>query len=269
MKKLTFLILAVLFLSSITLAYAAIPHLINYQGRITDKNGIPLDGAYNLTFRIYDAETAGTLLWEETHSGAVIQKGIFSVLLGSVVSLDNLVFDKQYWLEIKVNNEVMSPRQIIGSAAYAIAGVPSGVIVMWSGPISNIPKGWVLCDGTNGTPDLRDRFVVGARQDEGGIAKTNITGSLTQSGDGQIPSHTHGAGSLVTNTSGAHTHSTNIATNTGDGSGQALYQMQPWETIYTDSQGDHSHALSGSTAATGSGAKVVATYYALCFIMKL
>ncbi len=105
----------------------------------------------------------------------MIQKGIFSVLLGSVTAL-NLPFDKQYFLEIKVGNEVMSPRQRITSAGYAIraevaedvVSVPKGVIVMWSGRIADIPPGWALCDGTNGTPDLRDRFIVGARQDDGG-----------------------------------------------------------------------------------------------------
>ena len=100
-------------------SYAAVPHLINYQGRLTDASGTPLNGSYNLTFRIYDAESAGNLLWEETQAGTVIQKGIFSILLGSVTAL-NLPFDKQYFLEIKVNNEVMSPRQRISASAYAI-----------------------------------------------------------------------------------------------------------------------------------------------------
>ena len=39
--------------------------------------------------------------------------------------------------------------------------VPSGVIVAWSGNLNDIPKGWILCDGTNGTPDLVDRFIMG------------------------------------------------------------------------------------------------------------
>lgn len=103
----------------LTISYAAIPHLINYQGRLTDSSGVPLNGSYDLTFRIYDAETAGNLLWQETHSGALIQKGIFGLQLGSVTNLD-LPFDKPYFLEIKVGNEVMSPRQRITSSAYAI-----------------------------------------------------------------------------------------------------------------------------------------------------
>jgi len=58
----------------------------------------------------------------------------------------------------------------------------SGGIIMWSGTIASIPAGYYLCNGSNGTPDLRDRFVVGASIDDGGIAKTTITGASTQSG---------------------------------------------------------------------------------------
>lgn len=257
-------------------SYAGIPHLINYQGWLTDANGAPLNGSYNLTFRIYDSETAGNLLWEETQTGVVIQKGIFSLLLGSVTNL-NLAFDKPYFLEIKVNNEVMSPRQRIASGAYAFRaehGVPRGVIAMWSGRISDIPSGWVLCDGTNGTPDLRDRFIVGARQDDGGLAKTNVTGSLTQTGDGQIASHSHGVGSISIS-GGAHIHT------------QAPYARgYPFGGNFTSvpkasddnpegsldipsTSSAHTHTLSGNTDSTGSGTRNVAVYYALAFIMKL
>lgn len=102
-----------------TLSYAAVPHLINYQGRLTDTSGAPLTGSYAITFRIYDAETAGNLLWEENQTGVLVQKGIFNILLGSVANL-NLTFDKPYFLEIKVGGEVMTPRQRMTSAGYAI-----------------------------------------------------------------------------------------------------------------------------------------------------
>ena len=82
-------------------------------------------------------------------------------------------------------------------------GVPLGVIVMWSGSIASIPGGWALCDGGvhNGvqTPDLRNRFIVGARQDVGDVAMTAVKGSLLQIGGehqhtltiAEMPSHTH------------------------------------------------------------------------------
>ena len=60
---------------------------------------------------------------------------------------------------------------------------------MWYGTIAAIPAGWALCNGSNGTPNLRDKFIVGAKQDSGGIAKTNVLGSLMQTG-GEI-THNH------------------------------------------------------------------------------
>lgn len=67
--------------------------------------------------------------------------------------------------------------------------VPTGTIVMWSGGTSNIPTGWTLCDGTDGAPDLRDRFIVGAGNrystaDTGGQDDVQLTES-------EMPSHSH------------------------------------------------------------------------------
>jgi len=139
MKTLTKSILVVFFFMwtmvyGLSIASADIPHLINYQGKLADTTGKPVtDGTYSVTFRIYDTESAGTLLWEETQSVS-ISRGIFSVMLGGVTAL-NLAFDKPYWLEIKVGTEVMSPRQRMASVGYAYAaqyGVPRGVIVRGS-----------------------------------------------------------------------------------------------------------------------------------------
>jgi len=62
------------------------------------------------------------------------------------------------------------------------------MIVMWSGSIVSIPAGWVLCDGTNGTPDLRDKFIVGA----GGTYNPGDTGgAATHTHEFTLPNHTH------------------------------------------------------------------------------
>jgi hypothetical protein len=74
--------------------------------------------------------------------------------------------------------------------------VESGSIIIWSGSIATIPAGYVLCDGNNGTPDLRDRFVVGAKQDVAGVAKSNITGALLQSQD--VKTHVHTTSGVFT-----------------------------------------------------------------------
>src|SRR3989338_5938906 len=65
----------------------------------------------------------------------------------------------------------MVPRQPLLRSPFSPT-VPTGVIVMWSGSVDSIPSGWSLCDGTNGTPDLRDRFVMGA----GSSLEIGVTG---------------------------------------------------------------------------------------------
>jgi hypothetical protein len=132
---------------------------------------------------------------------------------------------------------------------------PSGGIIMWKGTIATIPAGWYLCDGTNGTPDFRDKFIVGAKEDDGGVAKTNVTGSLTQSGDGTIPSHTH--------TGPAHTHTyPRSPGGAGDYWGAKGENESYSQLVNTGSSG------TGDTGTAGTGTKNIAVYYAAAFIMK-
>lgn len=68
-------------------------------------------------------------------------------------------------------------------------GVPSGCILIWSGASDNIPDGWALCDGENGTPDLRGRFVLGESSAyEHGATGGEATVTLTVE---QMPKHSH------------------------------------------------------------------------------
>ena len=68
----------------------------------------------------------------------------------------------------------------IGNGSQLTETIPSGVIVMWSGSIASIPTGWALCNGSSGTPDLRNRFVVGAG-DTYGVGATGGATSATTS----------------------------------------------------------------------------------------
>lgn len=149
-----------------------------------------------------------------------------------------------------------------------IIGVPSGVIAMWSGSIASIPTGWALCDGTNSTPDLRDRFIVGAGStyavaDTGGAANVTLTES-------EIPSHTHTV-SGTTDTTGAHTHNYSGTSSGTRRDGDPLASTAiPSGTVATSSAGDHSHTVTGTAAATGGGSahENRPPYYALAYIMK-
>ena len=122
MKKLSILwglisVIVLLLVFCGSTVYAAIPHLINFQGMLTDSSGAVLDGSYNITFRIYDDSTAGNLQWLEKLIGVQVLDGLFDVALGGETPL-NLAFDEPYWLEVEVNGEIM-PRTRINSVAYA------------------------------------------------------------------------------------------------------------------------------------------------------
>jgi hypothetical protein len=146
------------------------------------------------------------------------------------------------------------------------------MIMMWSGTIATIPTGWVLCDGANSTPDLRDRFIIGARQDDGGVAKTNVTGSLTQTGgskDAIVVSHTHSATSSVTDP--GHTHTANIV--------NEILAGGPFSTVRPVGAGSGTIGMTTSTTGITVATTVLSTgssgtnanlppYYALAFIMK-
>jgi len=105
-------------LTVVTLTYAAIPRVINYQGKFTDKDDNPLSGNHLVTFRFYDVRSGGRHIWEEGYI-LKIENGIFNALLGSVKPLD-IDFNKDIWLGIEVASDgEMSPRIKLASSAYA------------------------------------------------------------------------------------------------------------------------------------------------------
>ncbi len=153
------------------------------------------------------------------------------------------------------------------------ASLPSGMIVMWSGTIANIPSGWALCDGYNGTPNLLDRFITSvpnASTNPGGTGGANSY-SLSAA---QLPAHTH-TGSGTTSSDGAHTHTLPGYHLYGNSGPIPFYNWSnnsyATSTNTTSSDGVHSHTFSFTTSSTGSGAAIDnrPAYYALAFIMKL
>lgn len=145
------------------------------------------------------------------------------------------------------------------------AGIPSGVIVMWSGSIASIPSGWYLCNGSNGTPDLRNRFVVGAFQDNSGVANTTITGSNTLTGgskDAINVAHTH----TVTDPGHTHTYTTAFSQSDSDrGTGSSLWSIDNNGTYSTSSSGTGISINSSGSSGTNAN---LPPYYALAYIMK-
>ena len=140
--------------------------------------------------------------------------------------------------------EAMTPtehsHEVADITDFPVDMAPSGVIVMWSGAVNTIPQGWALCNGANGTPDLRDRFIVGAGSkyavgNKGGADSVTLTVN-------QIPAHTHTIGS---------------------------FQKMDWGTYNNTDQ--LTPGTSSKSASTGGGQahENRPPYYALCFIMKL
>ena len=170
---------------------------------------------------------------------------------------------------------------IIGTAPSPPTPTPAGVIVLWSGSIGSIPSGWTLCNGSNGTPDLRDRFIVGA----GSTYAVDATGG---SANAIVVSHTH-TYSGTTASNGTHNHNsinnnigqgaiepgdfTNKARSTGTAGGDYTLNgdtaLAPDRGLTSDA-GAHTHTYSGTTDSTGnSGTNAnLPPYYALCYIMK-
>jgi microcystin-dependent protein len=289
---------------------AASTNTISYQGRLADAAGNPLTGVYNMEFRVYNHPTAGTALWTEFWTGGnsvQVSDGLFNVMLGSInpALVSAIQGQEELYLGITVDTDTeMMPRIQLGSVPFSMQAltvtdgsittakvadgaitasklapdlslIPAGTIVMWSGSIASIPTGWALCDGTNGTPDLRDRFVVGAGNTyavgaTGGVASNNLRHSHT------VDSHTHGPGSY------------GAAIRFGDSSGGQFRKVtvpsfqatHGWDGT---SQGPSSSTRTDGVAVVGiSGAASPGTdhqlstavenrppYYSLAYIMKL
>lgn len=150
---------------------------------------------------------------------------------------------------------------ILQNAPESAPAVPTGAILLWSGSTGSVPSGWLLCDGTNGTPDLRDRFIIGA----GSSYAVNATGGTA---DAVVVSHNHTATSVVSDP--GHRHGT------PDGNGTVYngpYIAGATSTGAITNQTES--AVTGITVATtntstgvsGTGANIP-PYYALAYIQK-
>jgi len=158
----------------------------------------------------------------------------------------------------------------IATTAFVIANaVPSGLISMWSGTIASIPSGWVLCNGSNSTPDLRNRFIIGAHSDTAGVAYTTVTGSNTQTGgskDAINVSHTHTATSTVTDPGHNHTYFGGVLEG-AQNDAPADDRIGESSSTGTSTTGITVATSLSTEGSSGTNANL-APYYALAYIMK-
>ncbi|HRJ41568.1 MAG TPA: hypothetical protein PL105_06800 [Caldilineaceae bacterium] len=117
------------FLAQLPAATEATTHVLSYQGRLADPaTGAPkADGSYSMTFRIYDAATAGTTLWTEIKD-VTVSKGLFSTLLGDTAALASTIFDgNDRWLGVKVLSDTeTTPRMRMAFVPYASWSINAG-----------------------------------------------------------------------------------------------------------------------------------------------
>lgn len=170
---------------------------------------------------------------------------------------------------------------------------PSGGVIMWYGSLASIPAGWYLCDGTNGTPDLQDKFVVCAGStyavgDVGGAATVTLTTP-------QLAAHAHPVASSTVNDAGSHTHPASASTTSththglspaanspsgpnafGPGPGYfgtaSIGDANPHShsSPSTGTGGDHTHPVTFTVNPAGAGDahQNLPPYYALAYLMK-
>jgi hypothetical protein len=220
-----------------------------------DNNGVPLNGG--LIYQ-YQAGSSTLLTTYTTVNGTVANPNPI-VLDSSGRPPNEIWMQTGYSYKFIIQTSTGTTLQtldnlypILQNAPTVSGNIPSGLIAIWSGSIGSIPSGWVICDGTNSTPDLRNSFILGA----GNTYSVGQTGGST---DAIVVSHTH------TVTDPGHFHNFNNEPNTvgvtsfaGTGSG----------TPQTASTLTATTGITLQTAGTsGSGANMP-PYYALAFIMK-
>ena len=163
-----------------------------------------------------------------------------------------------------------STTQLATTAFVAQNAILTGMIVMWSGAVATVPTGYALCDGTSGTPDLRNRFIMGA-------GATYAPGSTGGTPDATLVSHNHTV-SGGTSSAGSHSHKIIMSglkapeprAGAKITAGNDGYQQAGTGGNYISTEGAHTHTWSGTTTTKGSPATNanIPPYYALAFIMK-
>lgn len=251
--------------SAARLAAPSIPQVISYQGRLTDAAGNPLTGDYDMRFCLYGEPAGGSALWCE-QAAVSVSYGVFSVLLGSITSIPQELFDEpDLFLGVKIgSDDEMIPRRRIVSVGYAyraeialdadtvddmhasdfastshthpeITGISSGLIAVFDGP--SCPSGWTR------VAELDGKFLVG-----GPSYNASAGGSNT---------HTHGAGSYR-GSSHTHTIDTHIGTPIRRGNSHYLgvttdHGGGPWGDQYEKNRyGTSSETLTTSASEGGA-----------------
>ena len=227
--------------------------------------GLPLSGGKIYT---YQAGSSTPLATYTTINGTIANAN--PIILGTDGRTPNEIwltygYNYKFILQDSVGSTIATYDNlygILGTIPAASSTLPTGMILLWSGAVGSIPTGYYLCDGNNGTPDLRDRFLVGA----GNTYSVNQTGG---SADAIVVSHTHTATSTSTVTDPGHNHTVASASSPPNNAGGNAVFGPTTNTTSTATTGiTVATATTNATSGTSGTGANLPPYYALAYIMK-
>lgn len=220
-----------------------------------DDNGVPLAGGLIYT---YQAGSSTPLATYTTNNGTIANANPIVLDASGRVPQEIWLFTGfSYKFVLKNADDVLIQTldniyPILQNAPESAPAVPSGGIILWSGSTGSVPSGWYLCDGTNGTPDLRNSFIVGA-------GSTYAVGATGGTADAVVVSHTHS----VTDPGHVHGGIPNVTIATaasGSGAGANSNNFTNSSSAVT--------GISVNTAGVSGTNANLPPYYALAYIMK-
>ena len=225
-----------------------------------DNNGVPLAGGLIYT---YQAGTSTPLATYTDNGGTVANANPIVLDSAGRVPYEIWMFTG-YSYKFVIQSATATSIQtldnlypILQNAPTSAPAVPSGGIILWSGSTGSVPSGWYLCDGTNGTPDLRNSFIVGA-------GNTYAVGATGGTADAIVVSHTHTA--TVTDPGHSHTVPNSPFVN-GSGGTYASGSYITYGTPTTSTATTGITVTPSTTGVSGTNANLP-PYYALAYIQK-
>lgn len=264
-RKIKSTIWAVVLLVMGSMAWAEIIPSFNFQGRLTDDQGVPYTGLHSMTISLYDVAGGGSSLMSKTYPNLDIKNGYVNIQIVAEGSMDfsDLPFDRQYWVGVQVDGlPEMTPREKLSHVAYAMwaktsVQAESATVAATAlhadeadhattattattalSANNGLPAGAIImyrglsCPaGFTELAGSRDLFPRGG---------TNFSGVHVGGAD----SHSHGASSA---TSGAHTHTFSGTTGLVTGKEPSVYPNDA-----DGPSGDHKHTYSGTTSQNGN-----------------
>jgi hypothetical protein len=232
---------------------------------VLDATGLPLNGGLIYT---YQAGSSTALPTYTSNNGNIANTN--PIVLNPDGRAPNEIwlqsgYSYKFQIQTALGVVVQTLDNIYGipqSSSSSGTSIPSGCIIIWSCAVGSVPIGFLLCDGTNGTPDLRNSFVLGA-------GNTYTVGQTGGSTDSIVVSHTHTATSVVTDPGHLHTTANGGFLTPSGGSGSFTGGGAAGNTTNTSTSTTGITVATTNATAGVSGANAnMPPYYALCYIMK-